>query len=146
MHSREEHLRPWWHLESRIRIYIWRTTRWNCLTKENIFSGRENAGIFTFFGERNCRRASGILIRSSSRLLVFVASGKIINGGNTETLPHHGMGSMANWRPAHCLPNVPGKRTDAYSMSSVHWSIEMRRKLVTPPLCLFRNQVRTELS
>ena len=45
---------------------------------------------------------------------------------------HHGE-SMANWQPTHCLPKVPGKRTDAYSMASVHWLIEMNRKLLQPP-------------
>ena len=54
--------------------------------------------------------------------------------------------SMAtNRRPTHCLPNVPGKRTYSYMMSSVHWSIEMHRKLVTDLLRLFRNHVRIEL-
>ena len=41
---------------------------------------------------------------------------------------------------------VPSKRTDAYMMSSVHWSIEMCRKWVTALLGLFRNHVRIELS
>ena len=43
---------------------------------------------------------------------------------------------MVNWGPVHCLAYVPGKRIDAFTVLSVHWSIEMRQILVTGPLCL----------
>ena len=52
---------------------------------------------------------------------------------------------MANWQPVQCLPYAPVKRTNVYAMLSVHWSIKICRKLVTAPLCLFRNRICIEL-
>jgi hypothetical protein len=55
---------------------------------------------------------------------------------------HHG--KLAAW-PVHCPHNVPGKRTDAYAMLSMHWLIEVRHKSFAGPLPLRKSCYRIDI-
>jgi hypothetical protein len=54
---------------------------------------------------------------------------------------HHG--KLAAW-PVHCPHYVPGKRTDAYAMLSMHWLIEVRQKSFAGPLPLRKSCYRID--
>jgi hypothetical protein len=50
-------------------------------------------------------------------------------GGNDNTTLLRHAESNAKWRLVHCLPNVPGKRTDAYAVLSAHLLLGLRLEM-----------------